>query len=163
MIEKKGIALRGVPMYLDMQATTPMDPRVIDAMLPFMTEQASERAAGAALRRTAPHRGGGRGPVGEREGGAGGGLLLRASRELGGGAMLGACGVVRGRGRRRGRATCRVGSWGGAGGRWAGKARWGGRRHEVGPLHAPAGAPLMGALCLQSPSLRHLEPSPSGR
>lgn len=26
-------------MYLDMQATTPVDPRVIDAMLPFFTEQ----------------------------------------------------------------------------------------------------------------------------
>ncbi|KAL4446380.1 hypothetical protein ABPG77_003187 [Micractinium sp. CCAP 211/92] len=39
VIEKKGIQLRGAPMYLDMQATTPLDPRVIDAMLPFMTEQ----------------------------------------------------------------------------------------------------------------------------
>ena len=38
-IEKKGISLRGAPLYLDMQATTPMDPRVADAMLPFMTEQ----------------------------------------------------------------------------------------------------------------------------
>ena len=35
----KGIRLRGAPMYLDMQATTPLDPRVLDTMLPFLTEQ----------------------------------------------------------------------------------------------------------------------------
>lgn len=35
----KGIHLKGVPMYLDMQATTPIDPRVLDAMMPFLTEQ----------------------------------------------------------------------------------------------------------------------------
>lgn len=39
LIEKKGIQLRGAPMYLDMQSTTPMDPRVLDAMLPLMTDQ----------------------------------------------------------------------------------------------------------------------------
>ena len=35
----KGISLRGAPMYLDMQATTPLDPRVLDVMLPYLTEQ----------------------------------------------------------------------------------------------------------------------------
>mmetsp|Transcript_22059 Transcript_22059/g.42101 ORF Transcript_22059/g.42101 Transcript_22059/m.42101 type:complete len:456 (-) Transcript_22059:298-1665(-) len=38
-IKMKGIELAGRPLYLDMQATTPLDPRVLDAMLPFLTEQ----------------------------------------------------------------------------------------------------------------------------
>ena len=32
----KGEAREGRPAYLDFQATTPQDPRVLDAMLPFM-------------------------------------------------------------------------------------------------------------------------------
>ena len=38
-VEMKGIALRGRPLYLDMQATTPVDPRVLDAMMPHFVEQ----------------------------------------------------------------------------------------------------------------------------
>eukprot|EP00899_Mesostigma_viride_P006819 jgi/Mesvir1/16138/Mv08413-RA.3 len=38
-ITVKGVTLLGRPLYLDMQATTPLDPRVLDAMLPFYTNQ----------------------------------------------------------------------------------------------------------------------------
>ena len=35
----KGKFMEGRPMYLDMQSTTPMDPRVLDAMLPYLTQE----------------------------------------------------------------------------------------------------------------------------
>mmetsp|Transcript_22616 Transcript_22616/g.45447 ORF Transcript_22616/g.45447 Transcript_22616/m.45447 type:complete len:449 (+) Transcript_22616:54-1400(+) len=35
----KGMDLSGRALYLDMQATTPIDPRVLDSMLPLLTEQ----------------------------------------------------------------------------------------------------------------------------
>lgn len=38
-IEMKGVKLMGRSVYLDMQATTPVDPRVLDAMMALQTEQ----------------------------------------------------------------------------------------------------------------------------
>jgi len=35
----KGIWLRGAPVYFDMQSTTPIDPRILDSMLPFLTHK----------------------------------------------------------------------------------------------------------------------------
>ena len=50
----KGIRLRGAPMYLDMQATTPLDPRVLDAMLPFLADQVRRAIASTALSSALP-------------------------------------------------------------------------------------------------------------
>ncbi|ORX52786.1 cysteine desulfurase [Hesseltinella vesiculosa] len=36
--ESKAVADPGRPIYLDMQATSPMDPRVLDTMMPYLTE-----------------------------------------------------------------------------------------------------------------------------
>ena len=35
----KGVEMEGRPLYLDMQATSPVDPRVLDSMLPFFLNQ----------------------------------------------------------------------------------------------------------------------------
>eukprot|EP00958_Prasinococcus_capsulatus_P008001 scaffold751_cov395-Prasinococcus_capsulatus_cf.AAC.8 len=37
--QMKGVSLDGRPLYLDLQATTPVDPRVLDKMIPYLTEQ----------------------------------------------------------------------------------------------------------------------------
>lgn len=39
LLRTRGTTLAGRALYLDAQATTPLDPRVLDAMLPFMTHQ----------------------------------------------------------------------------------------------------------------------------
>lgn len=38
-ITMKGVRIAGRPLYLDMQATSPVDPRVLDAMLPYYVSQ----------------------------------------------------------------------------------------------------------------------------
>jgi len=43
----RGSFAEGRSVYLDMQATTPTDPRVLDAMLPYMTQQVRVLIQGA--------------------------------------------------------------------------------------------------------------------
>ena len=38
------LALRKKPIYLDYSATTPVDPRVAEKMIPWLTEQFGNRA-----------------------------------------------------------------------------------------------------------------------
>lgn len=38
-IQMKGVHIAGRPLYLDMQATSPVDPRVLDSMLPYYLHQ----------------------------------------------------------------------------------------------------------------------------
>ncbi|KAI3693691.1 hypothetical protein L1987_76640 [Smallanthus sonchifolius] len=38
-ISMKGVKISGRPLYLDMQATSPVDPRVLDSMLPYFVSQ----------------------------------------------------------------------------------------------------------------------------